>query len=272
MTQTIAFIGIGHLAEYMIHGLRAKDAQTRIILVARSPARAQGLAANDPQTTIVDTAQAAVDAAEIIIIATRPDDIEAALKPLRFREEQVLISVAAGVNLEKLTALCAPALAVRSLPLSCVSIQKSPTLVFPDDPIAKQFLTRLGPVHVLTSEAHFPAATALTGALYAWVFALMDETHKWAQSAGLPADVARELVQDTFAGAAAMAQHQSDISFGNIWGSLATPGGISEQGHQVIAGQGGFAAFSNALESVRNRLDTPLNASATNDDSTGEPS
>ena len=269
MTQIITFIGVGHLAEYMIQGLRCKGAEGSIFLVARSPVRAKALCASDARIQIADSAQAGVDAADIVVIATRPDDVEAALTPLKFRKDQVLISVAAGVDLDRLTTLCAPALAVRNLPLSCVSIQKSPTLMFPENPIAQTFLAQFGSVHVLTTEAQFPAATALTGALYAWMFALMDETHKWAKTAGLPTDMARDLVQDSFAGAAAMAQHQSNIGFDAIWETLATPGGISEQGHQVISDQGGFDAFSNALEAVRMRLDTPLDATSTGDDPKG---
>ena len=254
MTQIIAFIGIGHLACYMIQGLRRADKTTPIWLLARSQARALTLAGNDANTHLASDPQGAVDQADIIVIATRPGDVTAALSSLRFQSHQAVISVAAGVDLAALSALCAPARAIRSLPLSCVSIQQSPILVYPDEPDTTGFLKQLGPVHGLADEGQFPAATALTGALYAWLFALMAETHQWAKSSGLPAALARDLVQDTFAGAAAMAQFQTEVDFDEIWDSLATPGGISEQGHQVISDQQGFAAFSHALTAVRDRL------------------
>ena len=254
MKQTIAFIGIGHLAEYMIEGLRKKDQATPIWLLARSKTRALKLWSGGPTTHLADDPQAAIDQADIVVVATRPGDVVAAMDRLRFRASQTVISVAAGISLATLTKACHPATAVRSLPLSCVSIQQSPTLLYPDDPVASDFFRRLGTVHVLENEDQFPAATALTGALYAWIFALMAETNDWAKSSGLPAKVARELVQDTFAGAAMMAQAQTDVNFDDIWDSLATPGGISEQGHQVISDQQGFTAFSKALTAVRDRL------------------
>lgn len=254
MTMTVAFIGVGHLAEYMIQGLRKADSTTQIWLLARSQARALNLSSCDPNTHLASDRQAAVEQADIIVVATRPDDVVPALSSVRFLSHQTVISVAAGVDLAALSAVCAPASAVRSLPLSCVSIQQSPTLVYPDDPVATDFLSQLGPVHGLVDECQFPAATALTGALYAWLFALMAETFEWAKSSGLPDSVARALVQDTFAGAAAMAKFQGDVSFDDVWESLATPGGISEQGYRVISDQQGFDAFANALTAVRDRL------------------
>ena len=254
MTLTVAFIGVGHLAEYMIQGLRKADKATQIWLLARSQARALKLSSCDPNTHLASDRQAAVEQADIIVVATRPDDVVPALSSLRFLSHQTIVSVAAGVDLAALSAACAPAKAVRSLPLSCVSIQQSPTLVYPDYPIATEFLSQLGPVHGLVDESQFPAATALTGALYAWLFALMAETFEWAKSSGLPSSVARDLVQDTFAGAASMAKFQGEVSFDDIWESLATPGGISEQGHRVISERHGFKAFSDALDAVRDRL------------------
>ena len=254
MKQTIAFIGVGHLAEYMIDGLRKTDQATPIWLLARSKTRALKLWSAGPTTHLADDPQAAIDQADIVVVATRPSDVVTAMEGLRFKAGQTVISVAAGISLASLAKACHPANAVRSLPLSCVSIQKSPTLMYPDNPVASDFFRRLGTVHVLENEDQFPAATALTGALYAWLFALMAETNEWAKASDLPEKVARELVQDTFAGAAAMAQAQTNVNFDDIWASLATPGGISEQGHRVISDQQGFTAFSKALTAVRDRL------------------
>ena len=57
MTQIIAFIGIGHLAGYMIQGLRRADKTTPIWLLARSQARALTLAGNDANTHLASDPQ-----------------------------------------------------------------------------------------------------------------------------------------------------------------------------------------------------------------------
>ncbi len=254
MTKTIAFIGIGHLAEYMIRGLQKAESSETILLVPRSCARAEKLVAEYPNLQIMRSAQTAINAADIVIIATRPVDVVTVLEPLTLRADQTVISVAAGVDVATLQMLTKPALAVRSLPLSCVAIHKSPTLIYPRNSVASAFFGRLGQVYTLASEIEFPASSALTGALYAWMFALMQEASDWAVAANLPADLARELVQDSFEGAAAMAREQADKSLDVIWDSLATPGGISARGHKVIKEMGGFNAFTSALELVEKRL------------------
>ncbi len=259
MVKTLAFIGIGHLAEYMIDGLQKSGTSDIILLVPRNPVRANKLADKYSNIKVISSAQDAVKIADIIIIATKPDDIINILEPLKFNDKQTVISVAAGISIKKLQNASKPAKAVRSLPLSNVAINKSPTIIYPENIVANAFFKQLGQVYTLNKEEDFPASSALTGAFYAWLFALMFEISKWSNDANLPPDLSRNLIQDTMESAAAMARNQSETSLDIIWDSLATSGGISEQGHKVIQDNGGFDAFNLALEAVFQRLNKQQN-------------
>ena len=59
---------------------------------------------------------------------------------------------------------------------------------------------------------------------------------------------------ETIEGACAMASFQDAMSLGDIWNTLATPGGISEQGAGILSEGGGIKVWSDALEAISNRM------------------
>ncbi len=250
MIENVAFIGVGHLASYMITGLR-RDSQTlKLHLYNRTVEKAQQLSNTYENCESYISAQLAADAAELVIISTRPDDIDMALQGISFSSKQLVISVVAGVDIAALKELVEPAQVVRAMPISCVAINKSPTLIYPNHDIAHYFFSKLGQVHPLRNEQQFNPATALVGAYYAWLFPLMGQLNDWAVEQGLDKENARQLITEINQGASAMAIMQSDESFEDIWQSLATKGGISDRGMQTIDRLGGIDAWRTALSDV----------------------
>jgi pyrroline-5-carboxylate reductase len=197
--------------------------------------------------------QAVVDAADLILLTTRPGDAVAACKGLAFRPGQTVVSVAASLPLEALKPAVAPATVVRAMPISCAAINQSPTLLYPDHPQARALFALLGQVHVLPDESRFTPASAIA-AFYGWVYALMDETVAWTTQAGVPPQMARGLVLETVQGAAAMALAQPDQDLAAMLDTLATPGGITGRGLNLLHQRGGLAAWTEALEAVLSHL------------------
>jgi pyrroline-5-carboxylate reductase len=153
-----------------------------------------------------------------------------------------------------LEAYAKPARPYRVLPISCVAINQSPILIYPENEEIRSLFCLLGNVHLLADEKVFEPATSLVGAFYAWLFALMEEAVTWNISQDLEPDLARDLVVETMQGACAMAQAQREISLSQIWESLATPGGISEHGIKIINQRDCLKAWSEALQSVTDLL------------------
>lgn len=255
MIQTVGIIGVGHFATYLIAGFANAADPVKLRLYSRTRSRADGIAAGHPNASVFDIAQQAVDAATVVIVATRPGDIEAALSGVTFTQDQVVVSVAAGVTLDRLQPLVSPAVAVRALPIACAAINKSPVIMMPDNAAARAVFSPLGQVHILQDEQQFIAGTTLVGAFYALMFPLMDHLAKWSVAQGLDERTSRALVVETIAGASGMADHGSEVSFEDIWTSLAVPGGISECGMQEVDRGGGLAVWSGALDAVVRKLE-----------------
>ncbi|MCZ4272489.1 pyrroline-5-carboxylate reductase family protein [Maritalea porphyrae] len=252
---SIGFVGCGHLAQYMIEGLLTAKAPYEIHLFNRTHEKAIAFAKKRSGLCVHDEVQSLVDASSIIVVATRPADVSAAIAACDFSQGQIVLSVAAGVGLADLQKWSAPAIAVRSLPLACVKHNLSPTALFPANEKAERLLFFLGQVHVLPSEDQFGAISALTGAFFAWLIPLLDHASKWGVAAGLEPEQARAFAVETMFGAAHMAAQEPDKSLEDIWTSLATPGGISEQGQNIIEKRGGLSAYGHALDAVRERME-----------------
>jgi pyrroline-5-carboxylate reductase len=252
MIERVGIIGVGHLAGYLIEGLRRASQDIEIILSPRNAERAARLAARFGVAVATDN-QAVADAADLILLTTRPGDAVAAVEGIAFRSVQTVVSVAASLPLTNLKPAVAPATVVRAMPISCAAINQSPTLLYPDHPQARALFSLLGQVHVLPDESRFIPASVIA-AFYGWVYALLAETVAWTIQAGVPPQTARSLVLETVRGAADMALAHPDQDLAAILDTLATPGGITEHGLHVLHQRQGLAAWTEALEAVFNRL------------------
>lgn len=249
---TTGIIGVGHLAGYLVEGLRRASPDLEIVLSPRNVERSAELAARFG-ATVADDNQAVADAADLILLTTRPGDAVAACQDIAFRPAQAVISAAAGLTLAALRAAVAPAAVVRAMPISCAAIDESPTLLYPDDPRAHALFALLGQVHVLPDESRFAPASAIA-AFYGWVYALLDETVRWTAQAGVPAETARGLVLETVRGAVDMALRHPDQELAAMLDTLATPGGITEHGLRILRRGGGLTAWAEALSAVLARM------------------
>lgn len=255
MTRRIGIIGTGHFAGYLIEGFAKAGNCAPLQLYSRTRARAERIAATHPDARVCASAQQAIEGASVIIVATRPGDVAAALAGLVFSSDQVVVSVAAGLKLGDLQRMIGEAGAVRALPISCAAINKSPIVMMPENAAARAVFAPLGRIHILRSEDQFTAGTALVGAFYALIFPLMDQMAQWAADQGIAPDMARALVVETVEGAAGMAMRDKDRSFAEIWASLAVPGGISERGKKALDEAGGLTAWSAAMEAITRKLE-----------------
>jgi pyrroline-5-carboxylate reductase len=248
----VGIIGVGHLASYLVEGLRRASQDVEIILSPRNTERSASLAARFGAVVATDN-QAVADAADLIILATRPGDMVAASKTVAFQPEQTVVSVAATLPLEALKPAVTPATAVRAMPISCAAINQSPTLLYPANSQAQALFALLGQVHVLPSESCFAPASAIA-AFYGWMYALLDDTVAWTTQAGVPPQTARRLVLETVQGAAGMALARPHQDLATMLDTLATPGGITEYGLDVLHQRQGLAAWTEALDAAFDRL------------------
>ncbi|WP_417624305.1 pyrroline-5-carboxylate reductase family protein [Paremcibacter congregatus] len=262
MTEYIGIIGVGHLAAYMVKGFYRALNDTKVLLSPRGKVNVTSLQQRFG-CKIAQNNQDVVNQCDIIIISVKPQDVPSVLKELVFRPEQLVISVAAGVPFKVISQHVTPATAVCALPISSVAINQSPTIQYPAENRAYQLLLLLGPVTILPDENQFITASTYS-AFYGWTFHFLKEIIEWGVREGLPSDVSRNIVQQIFKSTAGMTALDPKRPLGEIVTSLATPGGITEQGIKILEEDNGFIIWKNALDRVHERLMGDLNSSEDN--------
>jgi pyrroline-5-carboxylate reductase len=250
--EAVGIIGVGHLATYLVEGLHRANPDIDVLLSLYLGDFTEALVDRFGAAAVSDN-QAVADGTDLVIVSTRPNDIVAACESVTFRAEQTVVSTAAGVTLERLEPVASPATIVRAMPITSAAICRSPTLLYPDHEVARGLFELLGSVHVLADEEQFAPASVST-AYYGWVYALLDEAVAWTIDAGVPPEIARQLILETTRGAAEMGLARPEQELSALLDSLATPGGITRDGLKILKDRQSLEAWTESMDVVLDRL------------------
>ncbi len=249
---TLGIIGTGHLAGFLVAGLARAGRPYDIVLSPRNSGKATILA-RDYGATVAISNQDVVEKASIVIASVLPEQAEAALAPLRFRDDQIVLSVMATVSHERVAALARPARAVVAMmPGHANALGVGPSCLHPNEPRACALLQHLGPVFIFDDAGQFDTAAAFgafSGMSYGW----MAHIAKWFERKGLQPSTARQLVACTLRGNAEVLLSPTE-SFEQIIRGIATSGGITEVGCDTLLNAGGHTGWDLALDAVGRRI------------------
>ena len=227
MAKTIGILGVGHLAGFLVEGLRRGGAEVEIVLSPRNRDKAEALAAAH-DARIAEDNQALVDRSDMILACLPAAQGRDILHGLQFRPDQTVLSAMAGTSHGQLAPLVAPASAfVTMMPGAANALGCGPSLLFPQDDNWAGLLAHFGTVIPLASEQEFEVAAVfggLSGASFAW----MREAMAWFQKEGMSEAAAQALVGATLRGNAEVIL-QPGASLAEITTGVATPGGITRQ-------------------------------------------
>lgn len=253
-SDNLGFIGVGDLAEYTIKGVRRGGFQGRILLSPRNQNMSQKLA-TDWQCEIMESNQAVVDACDCFILSTRPAHCLDALSELKLRPDQLLISVVAGVSIEKLRQQTggSDVHIVRAMPVNSAQAGASPTLIFPQSEAASQLFNYCGNSIIADSEAAFDQGSILA-CVYTWYFELFNELILASSSESLSSEPASELVLGMAKGAASLALQDSARSPGEIAEAIATEGTFSKFGLDLLKDEEAFKPWHRACQLLADKL------------------
>ena len=251
--KTIGFIGVGDLALYTIRGLRRGGYPGPILLSPRNAEKAATLA-RQQQCEVQPDNQSVVDNSDLVVIATRPADCLDTLARLRFGDDQVLLSVVAGMPIEMLrTAVPASLEIVRAMPVSSAEVACSPTLVFPAHDFVCALFDYCGQAIPVEHEQVYDRGS-IHACVYSWFFALYEELIQATQGPALPADVATHLVTGMARGAAELALASETRTPGEIAAAIATEGTFSKQGLDLLKHRDAFGPWREACALLEKQL------------------
>lgn len=246
-------IGVGAIGAAIVTGLcqDVTDAP-RLLLSPRNPAVTADLARRFPSVVVAPDNQAVVDGAQVVLVCVRPQDARAVLTELRFPADSIVISAMAGVPVEALRGLVAPATDVsRVIPLPSVATREGLTPIHPPSPAARALFDRLGGTVAISDEAALEALSASTATIAAH-FAYLGAITAWLESRAIPAAAATRYVAEMFAGLATATRRADD--FEQLAREHATPGGINEQFLAELGRDDIARRIGTALERVLLRL------------------
>lgn len=188
---------------------------------------------------------------EIILLAVKPMYIVTVLQEIApvITPQHLLISIAAGITLEKMESACPPdTRIIRAMPNTPALIGLGATGIAPgscanqdDLTTAQQLLESVGIVSI-TQEDQLDAVTGLSGSGPAYVYTFIESLTLQAEKEGLTHDQALQLAIQTVIGAAKMVE-QTGMSPRDLINQVTSPGGTTLAGLAALTEHG----FENSI-------------------------
>ena len=204
----VGIIGVGNMGEAILKGLveKAKINAPDIVITDINQERVKDLI--EKYNVAGSDIRRVVKLSKIIFLAVKPKDLESTLEPVEdlFTEDKILISVLAGVKIEKIKKIIDKPFIVRIMPNTPALIGEGVIGVSFEKNIEEKdyilsLLKTLGEVYEVKEEL-LDAITGLSGSGPAYVFTFIDALAQGGVKMGLSYDMALKIATQTVLGSA----------------------------------------------------------------------
>ena len=235
----IGFIGAGHMAQALIKGMiESKLLRPDQIFVSnRTPGKPLKLK-ELYQIQIREHNEQIVEECDIVILAMKPQDLPSAMANLvsAFDENQIVISLAAGINMRSLEKLIPQGRLVRLMPntpsligrgvLGLLAHKKDVAVI----EITKDLFAGLGVVLELDTEDQFDALMISCSSGTGFVFEMMMYWQDWIIEHGFTPEQAKVMTIETFVGASLLAAQSAGIEIEELQQRVTSKKGVTAAG------------------------------------------
>lgn len=241
-TQKIGFLGAGNMAQAMIKGLVEGGIPAKNIYATN---RSQGKLQKLVESFKIQTSpgnEELVDTCDIVILAVKPQDLFTALEPVTraFDEHKIVISIAAGIRMDRLEKHLNNARLARVMPNTPSLIGRGVIgyLLNDDDDKAldatvEDLFAPLGKVIKVADEDQFEALTVSCSSGTGFVFEMMMYWQDWIEEHGFSVEEARLMTIETFVGASLLAaQAREDVE--DLQARVTSKKGVTAAGLQSM--------------------------------------
>lgn len=259
MKPNILFVGGGNMAQALIGGLLKQGHQPNAIQVIEiQPLLCEQFT---KQGIYADKTLSKPFTADIAILAVKPQQMQDALANISPNlKASLIISIAAGITIQTLSQwLGGHQRIVRCMPntpalvnTGMTGIYANPACSTADRQAAENILKCSGEVLWCQTETMLNPITAISGSGPGYVFLFMQALEKAAILMGFDVIEARQLVNQTFLGAAKLAQHSSE-SLATLRQQVTSKGGTTAAGLNVMDTQGVEQAIIAGAQAALNR-------------------
>lgn len=254
----LAFIGMGNMATALARGFVASGKLNATDVIAFDPC-ADMLHAKAAEIgfTAADSAAAAIEAADTVLIACKPHQVEGAIAPIKeLLWNKALLSIALGWDLKKYQAILSPFTRVQFIMPNTpamvgegVFLFEEATTLTPEELAAvKELFGAIGYVHTLPSRL-MGIGGAISGCGPAFVDLMLEAFADAAVLYGIPRDLAQAMVSETVLGSAKL-QQQTGLHPGVLKDMVCSPGGSTIKGVAALEENGYRAACIAAIKAI----------------------
>ncbi|PJI28955.1 pyrroline-5-carboxylate reductase [Acinetobacter pseudolwoffii] len=236
----ISFIGGGNMAQALIGGLISRGLPTTRITVSDPVEQVRALLA-EKEINVTDDNSAAIQDADIVVFAVKPQVLAQVLQPLKgLVNDKLIVSIVAGAEIATLASLLGTARIVRVMPNTPALVQTGAHGLYAhedvensDRDLASQVLASTGLTIWVNSEAQIDAVTAVSGSGPAYFFYMMESMIRAGKNLGLDEKVATALTLQTALGAAQMAITSSNTP-AELRKNVTSPNGTTQAALEVF--------------------------------------
>jgi pyrroline-5-carboxylate reductase len=257
----ITFIGGGNMASALIGGLSRNGWDAQRIRVADIDAAARDRVAREFGIAVHEKASAAVANADCIVLAVKPQHLQAAARDLAAHVSgKLVLSIAAGIRARDIRRwLGGHSRIVRAMPNTPALVLSGITGLYADEDVgavdrqtAEQVLGVAGATLWVDTEADIDAITAVSGSGPAYVFYFLEALESAARKLGFDDKAARQLALETFSGAVRLAG-ESSVDFATLRARVTSKGGTTERALGMFEQAQVRAAIERAVQGAAER-------------------
>jgi len=245
------------MGEALVSGLLGAGWEPgELALCVRRMERGDELAHKTGCAVFLDPVEA-IRGRDVVVVAVKPRDVVDLLKTLagHVAEDQVVLSLAAGVTTETYEAQLGAIPVVRAMPNTPALVREGVTGIAPGGhagpdhlDAAQEVLGAVGSVRVM-EESLLDAVTAVSGTGPAYVFLLAEALTEAAMREGLPRDVAENFVHQTIRGAGHLLTNTGK-SPARLRYEVTSPGGTTAAAMHVLEEKGFRAVVEDAVRAA----------------------
>ena len=258
----LAVLGGGKMGEALVAGLVASGWRSAddIVVTGRREERLAEMAKNYGVEVTTDNV-AAVAEANLVVLAVKPQDIEALLGEIsaHVSAEQTILSVVAAIPTSFIEQhLTAPVPVVRAMPNTPSVVHEGMAGIAAGKhaeekhvALAREVLEHVGRV-VVVAENYLDAVTAISGSGPAYFALLAEAMIEAGILLGLSREISTELVVQTMLGSAKLLRDEKMHPV-ELREMVTSPGGTTIRAIRVLEQSGVRAAFLNAIQAAMER-------------------
>ena len=245
------------MGEALVGGLLAAAwaLPREVTIVEKLPARREELTKRFPGISVVEEAVAA----EGVLIATKPNDVEVACRAAAAAGADRVVSIAAAVSIARLESWVGEGVpVVRAMPNTPALIGAGAAAISggshasdADLDWAESVLSAVGTV-VRVPESLLDAVTGLSASGPAYVFLVAEALIEGGVMAGLPRQVSEHLARQMLLGASRLLVESGETAEA-LRGAVTTPGGTTAAAIRVLEDRAVRAAFIEAVVAATER-------------------